>query len=167
MNNDSTRLPQLVLGIGNILKGDDGVGVRAVEALAQLRLPDGVELIDGGTGGADLVDYIADRRLLVVLDAVDAGGNPGDLFRLLPEDLLQRETVGLSLHDVGLMESLHMAQLLGCEPDETVILGVQPQTVRLNLELSPPVAGALPKLVDAALAELQAPRPATQRSAAR
>jgi len=164
--NDSTRLPQLVLGIGNILRGDDGVGVRAVEALARLHLPDGVELIDGGTGGADLVDYIAGRRLLIVLDAVDAGGNPGDLFRLLPEDLLAREGGGLSLHDVGLMESLHMAQLLGCEPDETVIFGVQPQTVRLDLELSTPVADALPKLVDAALAELQTPRPVAQHAAA-
>jgi hydrogenase maturation protease len=147
--------PTLILGIGNILLGDEGVGVRAVEALARRELPAGVEAVDGGTGGADLVEVIADRTRLIVIDAVAAGAEPGTVFRFTPGDLTSGTRPALSLHEFGLLETLAMAERLGCAPGEVVIFGVQPKTVAPGLELSPEVAAAVPAVIDQVLAELR------------
>ena len=147
--------PVLILGIGNILMRDDGVGVRAIEALRQVPLPDTVELLDGGTFGADLLDEIANRRKLIVLDAMGTDAAPGAVLRLSGADLWQ-EQEALSLHEFGLVETLKMARQLGCAPAEVVVFGVQPQEIALSLELSPAVAAAIPRLVEQILAELAA-----------
>lgn len=144
----------LILGIGNILLRDEGVGVHVVEALGLQELPAEVELVDGGTAGADLVDLIADRRKLIVIDAIEAGLAPGTILRLTPQDLLPDPDEMLSLHQLGLVQSLHMAEQLGCSPQDVVIIAVQPQTIRPGLELSADVQAAVPRAAAAALAEL-------------
>ncbi|MHB1038104.1 MAG: HyaD/HybD family hydrogenase maturation endopeptidase [Pirellulales bacterium] len=146
--------PTLILGIGNLLLQDEAVGVRVVEALHDVKLPAGVEVVDGGTAGANLVDLIADRRKLIVLDAIDAGAEPGTIFRLGPDDLLPAEGAAISIHQLGLVETLAMVRQLGCAPREVVIFGIQPRRIEPGLELTAEVSAAVPKVVRAVLAEL-------------
>jgi hydrogenase maturation protease len=149
--------PRLILGIGNILLGDEGIGVRVVEALRQVALPDDVELIDGGTSGADLVNLVADRRKVIVIDAVDSGLPPGAVTRVTLDEIMPSQDANVSLHQVGLMESLWMARQTGCEPGEVVIVAVQPASITPSLELTPAVATAMPEAVELVLAELDVP----------
>jgi hydrogenase maturation protease len=148
------RAPVLVLGIGNILLRDEGVGVRVVEALRDRALPEGVELLDGGTAGADLIDALADRRKVVVIDAMDLGAEPGAVARLGGDGLAPDPGAPLSLHQVGLVEALWMARQLGCAPAEVVVLGVQPADLSPGLELTEAVARAVPRLAELVLDEL-------------
>ena len=146
--------PTLVLGLGNILLRDEGVGVRVVEALQCTALPPGVELFDGATAGLDLVDVLADRRKVIVIDAVDGGGEPGTVMRFRAEDLMPREGGAVSLHDLGLLEALAVARQLGIAPREIVIFGVRPHVVDSGLDLSPEVARLVPRIAELVLAEL-------------
>lgn len=146
--------PTLILGIGNILLQDEGVGVRVIEAMQQMELPDEVELVDGGTAGADLVDIIADRRKLIVVDAIDAGSRPGTILRLAADDLAPEPEAAISLHQLGLAESLAMASQLDCAPQDVVIFAVQPGRIAPGLELSAEVAAVVPAVVEAVMAEL-------------
>jgi len=146
----------LVVGIGNILMRDEGVGVRVIEAMRDLPMPADIELLDGGTSGVDLVDEVADRTKVIVIDAVKTDGKPGTAFRFGPADLL-RDTEGtLSLHEFGLLDTLMTAEHLGCAPKEVVIFGIQPKEVSVGLELSAEVAEALPKVIELVLAEAEA-----------
>ena len=147
------RPPILVLGIGNILLRDEGVGVRAIEALRRHALPAGVELCDGGTAGLALADVLAGRRKVIVIDAMQAGLPPGTIRRLTPADLLPPSAAGVSVHEAGLVEALHSAHLLGETPEDVVIIGVQPGDVSPGLELTAAVAAALPQVIDLVLAE--------------
>ncbi len=128
--------------------------MRVVEALQRDRPPVNAELIDGGTSGADLVDFLADRSKVIVVDAIDAGALPGTIFRLGPDDLVPDEGDPLSLHQLGLLESLAIARHLGCAPQEVVVFGIQPGAIRPGLELTPAVAAAVPRAAAAVRAEL-------------
>ena len=145
--------PILILGIGNILLKDEGVGVRVIEAMAQMALPPDVEAIDGGTGGADLLDIIANRRKLIVIDAADADVEPGTVLKLGADDLANQSKESISLHEFGLAETLFAAAQLKCLPKEVVIFGVKPFEVGYGTELTPPIAAIIPRLVNLALAE--------------
>ena len=151
---NSTK-PILVLGIGNILKADDGVGVHAIEKMRDEIASDEVEVFDGGTAGLDLLSVVASRRMVLVVDAVDGGGDPGTLYRFTPEDISDTLLRWDSLHQVGLLETLRMALLTGRGPKETIIIGVQPEVVDWGLSLSPTVAGQLPRLIDRVKLELE------------
>lgn len=150
----STRAPILVLGIGNTLLRDEGVGVHAVRALAGLPGPDGVELLDGGTAGADLLDAISDRDQLIVVDALDAPVPPGTILKLRPEDLRADPSGGLSLHEFGIAETLMMARHLGCGPHHVTIIAIKPQDTQCGLELSPQMQQWMPRLVATILREI-------------
>jgi hydrogenase maturation protease len=150
----------LVLGIGNILLQDEGVGVRAVEAMQGMEIPPDVELLDGGTSGADLVDYLADRPKVIVIDAVDSHAAPGTVFRMTPDDLVRGEDADLSLHQLGLIDSLTMARELGTPARDVIIYGIQPQRVYWGLELTEPVARVVPKVIEMVLREASAAAPA-------
>jgi hydrogenase maturation protease len=148
--------PTLVLGLGNILLQDEGVGVRVVEALQGLPLPPGVEVVDGATAGMALLDILADRRRVIVIDAVDGDWEPGTVVRLGPDDLLPQQSQAVSLHELGLLEALIAARRLGVAPQEMVILGVRPYEVACGLSLSREMAALLPRVVKLVLAELGA-----------
>jgi hydrogenase maturation protease len=147
--------PVLILGIGNILLRDEGVGVRVVEAMRDTPLPPDAELADGGTSGANLVDLVADRRKVIVIDALDAEAEPGSVFRLHAEDLMPRRGESISLHELGLLDTLAMASRLGCAPREVVVFGIQPKEINPGLSLSSEVQAALPKAIGAVLDELR------------
>jgi len=146
--------PILVLGLGNILLRDEGVGVRVVQAMAAAALPPGIEVFDGATAGVDLVDVLADRRKVVVIDAMDGEDAPGTVRRLAPEDLAPRCDGGLSLHEVGLMEALTLARHMGRLPAEVVIFGIKPEVVEPGLKLSPRLSALVPRIVELVLEEV-------------
>ena len=153
----SSPAPTLVLGIGNILMADDGVGARVVEELEKLgdrSLPASVDLVEGGTSGLALVDLLEGRRKVIVIDAIIEGGEPGSIHRLAPEDLDERGSAAVSLHDFGLPDSLEMARQLGSAPTEVVIFGIVAKEICPRLELSPEVARAVPEAVKLVLEEL-------------
>ncbi len=147
--------PTLVLGLGNILLRDEGVGVRVVQALERMTLPPDVEVFDGATAGLDLLDVLAGRRKVVVIDAIAGDSPPGTVLRLTPDDLATRCEQGISLHDIGLLEALALTKQLGDAPEEVVIIGVKPNDVECGLELSPETARLLPRLLDLVFAELE------------
>ena len=147
------RCPILVLGIGNILLRDEGVGVRVIERMRGISLSDDVELVDGGTAGADLLDVLAERQKVIVIDAVQADCEPGTLLRFTADDLVRPDGVGMSLHELGLGEALTMTRQLGCAPKEVVVFGIEPKDLQCGLELSEEVVASIPKVVEWVLAE--------------
>ena len=151
----SQTRPTLVLGLGNILLRDEGVGVRVVQAMEHLTLPPDVELFDGATAGFDLLDVLADRRQVIVIDAISGSSEPGTVLRLSPEDLVPQHAPGVSLHEVGLLEALTMARQLGVAPQEVVILGIKPHDVGCGLDLSPETARLVPRIIELARAEIE------------
>jgi len=153
---DNDNASVLVLGIGNILRRDEGVGVRVIEALRDEDVPDDVELFDGGTFGAELIDVIADRAGVIVIDAIEHEGAPGSVFRFSGDDLAAHASASLSVHEIGLLDTLRMAKQLGCSPKEVLVLGVVPEDVGPGLELTPAVAKQVPKIVERVLEELKA-----------
>jgi len=146
----------LVLGVGNLLCGDDAFGVRAVEALqARGRLPEHVVLLDGGTQGIYLLPYISEAARLLVFDAVDVGGAPGRLTVM--NDAAVPSFVAacrMSAHDGGVPDLLALAELGGWAPRAVALVGAQVATVGLGDEMSAAVAGCVGAAVDQALAIL-------------
>ncbi|NOZ58143.1 MAG: hydrogenase maturation protease [Euryarchaeota archaeon] len=140
----------LVLGLGNTLMGDDGVGIHAVRRLSKLGLK-GVELAEGGVRGIGLLSELRGRRRVVIIDAVrGGGGEPGTIYRITGDELADAELSLLSLHHFALEHVLTLGrELLGEEfPEEIVIYGVEVERVRLGEGLSEPVERALARLVE-------------------
>jgi hydrogenase maturation protease len=146
--------PKLILGVGNILLRDEGVGVRVIERMRDLALPADVELADGGTSGADLVDVLADRERVVVVDAVAADAEPGTVLRFSGDELVGQSVVPISLHQFGLVDSLLMARQLGCAPKEVIVFGIKPKDISPGLELSDKIEALVPKVIELVLAEI-------------
>jgi hydrogenase maturation protease len=148
-------LSTLIVGLGNPLRGDDGLGVRAAELLAGRALPAGVEVVDGGMPGLDLVNLMEGWPRVILIDAAHLGKAPGQFARFtLDEVRLPGDNDPLSIHDAGLREALLLAQVLGVLPEQVIIYGVQPAHLGWQDELSPEVEAALPELVDAVLEEV-------------
>jgi hydrogenase maturation protease len=146
----------LVLGIGNLLWADEGFGVRAVEALHEaFRFPAGVELIDGGTLGLNLLPHVETSRRVIVFDAIDFGDQPGTLRVLRDDEVPAWGARKLSPHQNGFNDVLALAQLHGRAPDRIVAIGVQPQTLDdFGGSLTEPVRARLAEAVELAATEL-------------
>ena len=145
----------LVLGIGNILLSDEGIGVRVIEYLHKCPLPEYVDLVDGGTAGADLIDLLSDRHTVIIIDALDTDAKPGTIVRLTPKDWLNEQPSPLSLHDIDIPQTLAMTHLLGCAPRNVICLGIVPASVAPGMELTDTLAPLVPMIADRVLAELQ------------
>lgn len=155
----------VVLGLGNVLLSDDGLGVRAVARLAEdARVGPGVTLVDGGTLGLELLSYAAGADRLLVLDAVEIGAAPGTLTRATGADLAELPASS-SVHQLGVADMLAALRMMGCPPREVVLLGLQPACLTLGTELTPDVAVALDVLVEAAIGELAAWEAGTREEA--
>ena len=145
----------LVLGIGNLLMTDDGVGVRLVQQLADgYRFPEVVRVLDGGTLGLDLLPQLEGVERLLVVDAVETGEQAGSLVRLSGDEIPLALATKVSPHQMGLKDLLTVADLQGNAPAEMVLWGVQPESVEMDMQLSAPVAAALPLLQERVLQEL-------------
>ena len=145
----------VVIGVGNTILSDDGVGVHAARLLqGDPRLPAGVTILDGGTIGLELLPYASDASRLLLLDAVNSGEAPGTLTRMPARDLLDT-SVERSVHQSGVADLIAALALGSTKPQDIVVLGVQPANPDWGTSLSPDVEAALMCLVDAALAQLQ------------
>jgi len=145
----------VVIGLGNPLMADDGLGLAALDRLRrEWSVPADVELVDGGTWGMSLLPTIEDARRVLLLDAVRAGAPPGTLHVMERDDLPRYLTTKLSPHQVDLRDVLALAELRGTLPRDTVVIGLEPDRVELSSELSPVLRGHLDEVVGAALARL-------------
>jgi hydrogenase maturation protease len=146
----------LVLGLGNILLSDEGVGVRVVERLLeQYDFPEGVRVMDGGTLGLDLLPYVEDASRLLVVDAVQARKPPGTLVRMVGNEIpIFLDASKVSPHQEGLQDLLAVAVLKDYLPDEVVFWGAQIESLGVGLELSSAVAAQVDALAGKVLEEL-------------
>ena len=150
-----------IIGLGNPLRGDDGVGVCIAEILAARPLPRDVQVIDGGTRGLGIVNLMEGWQRVILVDAANVAETPGQFLRFTLDevDLLGGSSpLGggqhLNVHYAGLREALLLAQALGSLPPEVVVFGVQPASTDWGSALSPEVQEALPDLIDAILGEV-------------
>ncbi len=142
----------LVVGMGNLIYRDEGVGVHVIEEMKKMELPPHVDLLDIGTSTMDLIAYLDGVKKLIVIDAMKAGQVPGTLYRCRPKDLLPKEEGPVSLHEIGLLETLVIAKKKGLEID-TVVIGVEPKVFDWGMELSEEVKDRIPDIIDAVLKE--------------
>ncbi|WP_027722756.1 NiFeSe hydrogenase maturation protease [Maridesulfovibrio zosterae] len=145
----------LVLGIGNILLGDEGVGVHAVEELKKETWPEFVHLVDGGTFTHDIFHILEGYDGLLVLDIVHGSKEAGTMYRLEEKDLVQDEKQRLSLHDIDLIDSLNMAEAIGKRPVMRV-LGMEPENYTdWSMEMTGTIKAVFPDFLAAARKEIQ------------
>ncbi len=146
----------VVIGVGNLLLKDEGIGIHALKALQEAGLPSGVRLIDGGTS-PDIIAYARTGDKLIIIDAARAGGKPGTIYRFRPEDLADEKSALASAHELGLLPNLKLMALSGNQPAETVIIGIEPAEIDFGLELSATLQRRLPEIVKAVLKEIGRP----------
>ncbi|MGL5386724.1 MAG: HyaD/HybD family hydrogenase maturation endopeptidase [Serratia sp. (in: enterobacteria)] len=146
----------LVLGIGNLLLGDEAVGVRIVEALEQrYRLPAHVEVLDGGTSGMELMEIMADRDHLIVTDAVLTGAAPGSVAVLYDEEIPALFTRKVSPHQLGLSDVLMALRLTDEFPRRLTLVGVVPESLEPGIGLTAVVSQAIEPALAQVLLALQ------------
>ncbi len=139
----------VVLGLGNILLRDEGVGVRVVEALAaRYILPAGVEVVDGGTVGMDLLDTLAGCDHLLVCDAAQTGAPPASVVKLADAEVPALFQTRFSPHQLGLAEVLATLILMEEAPSTITLIGVVPADLELGTELSPEVAAVVEQALE-------------------
>lgn len=145
----------VVIGLGNPLMADDGIGLAALERLRAAGVPPEVELIDGGTWGMNLLPIIESAERVLFLDAIDAGGEPGTLHVLERYRLPRYLSTKISPHQVDLREVLALAEIRGTLPQETVAIGLQPAATEMSLELSDVLVRRMDDLLTAVMQRLR------------
>jgi hydrogenase maturation protease len=144
-----SRSSLLILGLGNLLCSDDGLGVFVAQAIAATRIaPDGVKVLDGGTLGLSLLPYLEDAERAILVDAIMADEPAGTLVRLEGDDVGPAVAARLSVHQVGVSDLIEAARWRDRIPPTLVLLGIVPLTTELGVGLSAPVLGSLPALVE-------------------
>ena len=145
----------LILGLGNILLGDEGVGVRVAEQLLTHSLPDEIEVIDGGTAGYELINFFEGKEKVIIVDAVKTNDTPGSVYKLDLSLVQEDETVQLSLHQIGLKNVFKMASLMDLNPEVTLV-GIVPKDYQdYNIGLSDEVEKAIPLAIETVLKEIE------------
>ena len=138
----------VVIGVGNPLLGDEGLGIAAVERLKKRPLPRTVEVVDAGTDSLDALLDAKDAERVIIVDAVDAAREPGTLIRLSADDLFRSESEPLlSLHQLSLKESLCLAELTGFDRRKLLVIGMQPEKVEPSMSLSDAVEERMDSLI--------------------
>jgi hydrogenase maturation protease len=144
-----------VLGVGNELLSDEGVGVHIAKELQEAELPPDIEIIEGGTDGFGLLNIISDTDYLIVIDSLKGGSEPGSIYRFNVKDAPScPDSFKTSIHQVGILEVLNLSELVGKKP-ETVVIGVEPKDLRLGMELSPEVKSKIPRVIELVKEEIQ------------
>lgn len=145
----------LVLGIGNLVMGDDGVGVLVAQRLQrEYRFADNVEIMDGGTLGLDLLPKLENITNLIMIDAVETGQKAGYCVRLCGRELPIALETKVSPHQMGLKDLLAVSELMGHTPKDMVLIGVQPGSIEMEIGLTTEVEAQLETLVSNVLTEL-------------
>ena len=149
----------IILGVGNLLLSDEGVGVHVANMLMDMDLPPGVQVVEGGTDGFRLMNVVAGAGRLIVVDAVKGGGAPGSIYRFDIKDVpTYPDAYKTSVHQVGILEVVHLSELIG-EAPETTIIGVEPKSLGVGMELSPEVTAKLSRIIELVLEEVKRSAP--------
>ncbi len=159
MTSSRTKKPAkiVVIGVGNLLLKDEGVGIHIVRELQREALPAEVEVRDGGVGGIDLLDVLERSPHALLVDAADMALEPGTVRRFRPDEVQPgaEDAPRFSSHDIGLLEVLKLAQALDRIPEEVIIFGIQPKEIAWSTELSPEVRAAVPRVIEMVLREIE------------
>ena len=138
---------KIILGIGNLLNRDEGVGIHAIRALQTKNTVGDFEIVDGGTLGLNLLPLVEESSHLLVLDAIDGRKEPGALIELAREEVPLFSTIKMSQHQLLFQEVLALAQVRGHLPERLTLIGIQPADLEVGVDLSPTVAQTLPQLI--------------------
>jgi hydrogenase maturation protease len=147
----------VVLGIGNILLSDEGVGVHIANELARMALPPEVSVVEGGTDGFRLLNIITETDRLIIVDAVRGGSEPGSIYRFDVGEVRNCPSgFKTSVHQIGILEVIDLSGLIGKTPHTTVI-GIEPKSFEMSMDLSPEIREKVPKIIELVLNELKGP----------
>jgi hydrogenase maturation protease len=155
------RPDAVVIGIGNVLLRDEGVVVAVARHLLDeaaeggAPLPDGVRVVDGGTLGLDLLGLVESTDRLILVDAVAVGGPPGSISVIRDDDVHGALAGHVSPHQIGVGDLIAVARLAGVLPDHVTLIGIQPGSIEIGLDLTEPVAAAVPVAADLVRRELE------------
>jgi hydrogenase maturation protease len=150
------KKPILILGIGNILLKDEGIGVRVVEKIKDMPLPSDVEVMDGGTLGLDLLFYIEGRKKVIVIDTVKADRPPGTLYRFTDKDLEEKTGLLRTAHGVDFSDVIKAADRFSeKKPEEIIFIGVEPEDMSEGTELSPTIEEKIPRIIELVMKEIE------------
>jgi hydrogenase maturation protease len=144
----------VVLGIGNVLLSDEGIGVHVANELMKMEMPPGVSVVEGGTDGFSLLNIITDADRLIVVDAVKGGAEPGTIYRFNANEI-QSVPSGFktSVHQIGILEVIDLSALIGKTP-KTSVIGIEPKSFEMSLELSPEIRAKVPRIIELVFEEL-------------
>ncbi|TYZ26873.1 HyaD/HybD family hydrogenase maturation endopeptidase [Selenomonas caprae] len=146
-----------ILGVGNVILRDEGFGVRVAEYLdAHYEFPENVQIVDGGTLGIELTQYVTGTNKLLVIDSINGGAEPGTLFRFHNDDVMDHFQEKISAHEVGIQDVLALLTVTGHKIPDVVVIGAQPYDLEAGVELSPGMQKLMPQVVEQALKELAA-----------
>ena len=146
----------LVLGVGNKLMSDEGIGVHVIERLAsKYKLPEEVQVLDGGTLGLDLLYYLEGVEILLIVDAAETGKEAGTMVRLQDDEVPAFMSIKISPHQMGVPDMLAAAKMKDIYPKRLVLWGIQPDVITLSLDLSPVLASRVDSLTDKLVDELR------------
>ena len=148
----------VVIGIGNILLGDEGVGVRIVEELKKFEMPEGVEIHDGATSGIAILNFLNNSDKAIIVDAVRGGGEPGTVYRFGIEEAVNKPEM-CSLHDIDFIMAYRVSKDILNLTEDITILGIEPYSIENGFELSEPVEKAVPEVINLIMEEIRGPKP--------
>ena len=145
----------VILGVGNLLLSDEGVGVHVINKMMDMQFPPYIELIEGGVDGLRLMNLVVGVDRLIVIDAVKGGGSPGSIYKFRSEEFATHaDTSKMSVHQIGILEVIRLSGLVGKLP-ETTIIGVEPKSVGMGMELTPEIQSKVPRIIKLVLDELK------------
>lgn len=147
MKNTKNSRP-MVMGLGNPLFQDEGLGIHVINRLMAGDLSTRAELIDGGTDGLFLLGAVETARYLIIIDAFDGGFRPGTIKQLQNQEVNTFARIKLSAHQLGFQEVLALAQMRGRYPEQLVLIGVQPKSLDWGTKLTPAVSKAVPRVME-------------------
>ncbi|MDI6812801.1 MAG: HyaD/HybD family hydrogenase maturation endopeptidase [Desulfitobacteriaceae bacterium] len=143
-----------ILALGNLLRRDEGIGVHILQAL-QGQIPEQVEIMDGGTSGLELLGFLESKKRLIILDAVNAGVDPGEVIEWGKDEVPMYTTGKISMHQMSFAEVLYWAHLTGGLPDEIVVIGIQPDSMEWGIDPTKKAAEGIPTAVSKVLSCLE------------
>jgi len=145
----------LVLGVGNKLMSDEGIGVHVIERLvSEYKLPEEVQVLDGGTLGLDLLYYLEGIENLLIVDAAETGKEAGTMIRLEGDEVPSFMSIKISPHQMGVPDMLAAARMKDIYPKRLVLWGIQPDVITLSLDLSPVLVSKIDTLIAKLVDEL-------------
>ncbi len=145
----------VILGVGNILLSDEGVGVHVANELMKMDLPPDVLVVEGGTDGFRLLNVITEADRLIVIDAVKGESVPGSIYRFDIDEIRDVPSgFKTSVHQIGILEVIDLSGLIGKKP-YTTIIGIEPKSLEMSMDLSPEVREKIPRIIDLVFEELK------------